>query len=229
MISKKREMLKKRLISVFYPERCPYCKCVISLGQDACEKCRDKMPSNGYTKYARGGFLTIGSLPYAPPYSDAVCKFKFSGVKQSSYPFAITMTKTFRMHFSDIHFDAITYVPLHKEKLSERGFNQSELLAHELSLILDIPLENALKKTRKNRPQHELGKKQRKANVKGVFKIADKIPVKAKTYLLVDDIFTTGCTLGECASVLLSNGAKDVFCITFAVTEEKFLEMQSQL
>ncbi|MBI2577938.1 MAG: ComF family protein [Candidatus Wildermuthbacteria bacterium] len=108
-------------------------------------------------------------------------------------------------------------VPLHKKRLRWRGFNHAELLAKELSLGLAIPLAaNLLVKTKATLAQAELSEKERKTNVKDAFRVISPSSVKNKNILLVDDVYTTGSTLRECAKVLKKAGAFRIFGIVAA-------------
>lgn len=114
-------------------------------------------------------------------------------------------------------FDFITSVPLHSSKLRKRGYNQSELLAKHISKKLFIPYIDALKRTKKTMKQSEQSKIERKKNLKNAFatkKAADK--VIHSSVLLVDDIYTTGATVDECAKVLMNHGASSVYVLTIA-------------
>ncbi len=117
--------------------------------------------------------------------------------------------------------DIIIPVPLHKKRLNERGFNQSLLIAHHLSNRLSIPLcMDGLQRTRWTRPQIELSRDERLKNVRGAFAVrADFKPahtIKDKRVILVDDVYTTGATVNECAKVLKKAGASEVVVFTIA-------------
>lgn len=110
-------------------------------------------------------------------------------------------------------------VPLHPRRLAWRGFNQSELLAKKICSRLNLTLiPDALKRKRFTPPQVDFGSSvQRMKNVKNAFKISDKTIVSdKKTYVLIDDVCTTGSTLNECARELKSAGAKDVWGFVLA-------------
>jgi ComF family protein len=109
-------------------------------------------------------------------------------------------------------------VPLHPKKQRERGFNQAELLARELSLGLDLPMQNILQRVVDTLPQAGLHPKQRMENVADAFRITPGCTVSDKSLILVDDIFTTGASLNECARVLMAHGAKEVTCMTLSIT-----------
>lgn len=106
-------------------------------------------------------------------------------------------------------------------QIAERSYNQSELLAEELSKILEIPIKNALVKLFDVKTQHDMAIMQRKGNVHGVYDVKNGFDVKGKTVLLVDDIMTTGETLNNCALIMKIRGAEKVCCITAALTAKK--------
>lgn len=104
-------------------------------------------------------------------------------------------------------YDIIVVVPISNERRKERGYNQSVLMVKELSNIIDARLvTNILYKIRNTVPQSSLNKKQREENAKGVYKAKDCNMIKNKKILLMDDIYTTGSTINECANTLIKNG-----------------------
>ncbi len=108
-------------------------------------------------------------------------------------------------------------IPLYGRRLKWRGFNQAEEIAKELSYSLKIPLiNNVLVKIKKTLPQVELSEKQRKENIKGVFVCKNAELIREKKILLIDDIYTTGSTMEECARVLKNAGSQEVIGIVLA-------------
>ncbi len=212
---------KRKLLSIFFPERCPYCGDVITPCEMYCEECKDKIPINTYKKKISGVYEILSVAPYEGIFKKAMLRFKFQKLEQYAYPLARLMAEKIIKEFETLCFDVITYVPLHPDDLEERGFNQCELLAKYLSEAVEIPYENLLKKTRKNKPQHMLVANKRKKNVEGVFKPLDKARIKGKRILIIDDIITTGCTLNECIKVLEKSGALEIYGMTFAITLSK--------
>ena len=113
--------------------------------------------------------------------------------------------------------DIVVPVPLHKDKMRQRGFNQSELIAGIISEISSIPsMSKSLVKTKKTPPQNELTRKLRIENLKNAFRVIGSHDVKGKNILIVDDVITTGATLDVCAECLLDVGAKSVTAFTLA-------------
>ena len=108
-------------------------------------------------------------------------------------------------------------IPLSRKKLKERGFNQAQEIAKELSLSLKIPLlSDVLLKIKETSAQVELQGKDRQENIKGVFVCQKPDLIKSKKIILIDDVFTTGATMEECARVLKTAGAKEVWGVTVA-------------
>lgn len=116
--------------------------------------------------------------------------------------------------------DYIIPVPMYKKKEKDRGYNQAMLLARALSEITGIPvLKNVLIRVKDTNAQSTLNYYGRQKNIQGAFLIKDKNKlILSKAILLVDDIYTTGSTMNECAGVLLTGGAKSVNGLTFNVT-----------
>lgn len=122
--------------------------------------------------------------------------------------------------------DIILPVPLHARRLWQRRYNQSALLAQALGRAAKIPcLPDGLKRQRHTIPQKGLSRSERHSNVRGAFAVtprhADKI--RGKKVMVIDDVFTSGATLNECARILKRAGAAEVYVLTLArVTREEF-------
>ncbi|MCK9274718.1 MAG: ComF family protein [Syntrophales bacterium] len=116
-------------------------------------------------------------------------------------------------------YDYVIPVPLHRKRLRERGFNQSVILAKQVAKKLSLQLDiGTLVKKIDSRPQVGLGRKHRKRNIKGVFAVVSDKKIDGKRLLLVDDVFTTGSTVGECSRLLIRHGAEEVAVLTLART-----------
>lgn len=116
-------------------------------------------------------------------------------------------------------FDIIIPIPLHYRRILRRKYNQAGLLAKVLSKYCNKEISfTAVKRKKNNRPQVEFSGKSRIRNVKGVFEVKKKEEIKGKRILLVDDVYTTGSTMKECAKTLLKAGAKSVDFISVART-----------
>lgn len=113
-------------------------------------------------------------------------------------------------------YSAITPVPLHPRRFAERGFNQAEAIAQRLSSLLSMPVIPCLRRIRYTKQQATLSKKDRRDNVKGAFAVRALSSGLPERVLLVDDVFTTGSTMQECARILIHAGARDVAGFTIA-------------
>lgn len=108
-------------------------------------------------------------------------------------------------------------IPLHVKRLREREFNQSAIIASVIGRRFGIPVvANALIRHRHTRPQVELDGKERKENVIGAFSVDDRKIIEGKEIILVDDVYTSGSTVNECARTLKKNGAEKVHVVTIA-------------
>ena len=113
-------------------------------------------------------------------------------------------------------FDAFVPVPLHHARFREREFNQAGELARLLSRRTGVPLLNALRRIRYTSTQTVLDRHERMENLRNAFRVRHSPAVQHRHLVLVDDIFTTGSTVDECARVLRAAGAASVRVVTVA-------------
>ncbi|MBI3353569.1 MAG: ComF family protein [Nitrospirae bacterium] len=175
-----------------------------------CGECREKR--RYFTKA-----IAVGV--YEGTLSEAIHIFKYQKRQAMAKYLNAMVTNVLLQRLSDS--DIIIPVPLHKKRLSERGFNQSLLIAHHISKRFSIPLcIDGLQRIRWTRPQIELTKEERLKNVRGAFVVGagfKPVPtIKGKKIILVDDVYTTGATVNECAKVLKKGEAKEVVVFTIA-------------
>ena len=114
-------------------------------------------------------------------------------------------------------------VPLHAGKLRQRGFNQSELITRAALKLTPAPTRfqlnpAVLERQRETKSQIGLSRHQRRENIRGAFVVAKPAELDGREILLVDDVFTTGTTVSECARILRRAGAAKVFVATVART-----------
>ena len=107
---------------------------------------------------------------------------------------------------------------MYRKALQRRRFNHAEALARECAAVMGLPYVETLEKYRQNAPQHTLRRSERSLNVKDVYRVIDPSLVKGKRILLIDDIITTGSTLGECARMLKTGGCRRVICAVACTT-----------
>ena len=141
---------------------------------------------------------------------DLIYKLKYGKQPFVSKAIAELMLKKFRESVKD-DFDFITYVPITRAKMKERGFCQTEVIARILANKLNIELkENLILRIKDNKEQTELNKEERRKNLEGVFVIDDSIDLTGKKVLVVDDVYTTGATMQAMNKLLRSKNALKV-------------------
>ena len=126
------------------------------------------------------------------------------------------MAEFFKDELERLKADALIPIPLHPAKEKKRGYNQALILAEEISKATRIPvLKDYLIRPKRTKNQKSLGRKDRQNNMKKAFQLHGN-DVKLETVILVDDIYTTGNTIGAAAAVLKSVGVEHVYFISLA-------------
>ena len=228
--------LKDFILWLVLTKKCKYCNTLISKDEDLCADCKEDLPriSGEKCKFCGAGKDRCNCKKHRMDFDGITSPFYYeNGIKQGlqllkfnnkshlANIFAEDMAKCVKEDFNDIDFDFICYVPFSPFQTTERNYNQSELLAEEMSKRLEIPVKNALVKLFDVKTQHDMAIMQRKGNVHGIYDVKDGFSVKGKTVLLVDDIMTTGETLNNCALIMKIRGAEKVYCVTAALTAKK--------
>ncbi len=158
---------------------------------------------------------------YSGVIHDAVHRFKFRHCRKDAQWLGKLILNGMRNYPEILGFDAVVPVPLHKERLLERGYNQAELLGRIIADDYRKPLlSSCLLRTRPTSHQSFLSRQERHVNVKDAF-AAEKnrmslAQLENRKLLLIDDVFTTGSTTDECAKALVNAGAAKVFVLTLA-------------
>jgi len=207
------------LLDLLFPPKCVFCGRVL-LGRDDqwCDKCVESLPYalNGGRQDGAYYDFCISPLNYKGVVRKSILRFKFRGASGYADAYGKILADCIREH-PDIGYDVISWVPLSSKRERSRGYDQAMLLALATALELNDVAAETLKKPRDVRAQSELGgATERRANISGAYEVADAELIDGKCVLLVDDIVTTGSTLEECASVLLSAGASRVVCAALA-------------
>jgi ComF family protein len=161
-------------------------------------------------------YQTSGSTPQ--PVSEAIQQFKYQ--RRLSVGKILAEIGANTCSLVDQQYDLIIPVPLHRERLRWRGFNQALILAQAIGQKSHVPVNPfLLERTRPTNPQTQLSEDERRKNVRGAFTVTAPEQLADKTVLLIDDVYTSGATTEECARELLRNGAAavDVFTLARAV------------
>lgn len=203
------------LRKLFFPTRCAICRKVgVGAICPACERALPfaEEPLHESADYGR----CAAPLYYEGAVREALLRFKFYGGTSAAEGFGALMARCVAENLSG-EFDTVTWVSVSKKRRRGRGYDQSRLLAEEMCSLWDTKPVPLLRKTVDTPAQSSLTDPvQRRGNVFGVYEIADPERVRGARILLVDDIMTTGATLGECVRVLKEGGAGSVVCAALA-------------
>lgn len=210
----------ERLLDLLFPPKCPFCARVLDR-PGVCGKCGTSLP---WTEEADSLWELPGGLRCAAPlwYEDmarqGLLRFKFRGAAGAGEALGGLIAQCAAERLSG-EFDTVTWVPVSRRRLRQRGYDQAELLARGACRRWDTVPERLLEKIRDNPAQSALSEGAvRWENVRDVYRAAPPEAVRGRRVLLVDDICTTGATLSECAKVLAEAGAETVVCAAAART-----------
>lgn len=230
------------ILCIVFPPKCIFCNTLLPLKTEIeiCDRCYKSVP------FIKGKVCSKCGQPIHTPYGpeqcidcrktfhyfeqgtsvfeykgvvrEALVRYKFFGKKRYSK----TLGKLMAIELKEMKnwpiFDIIVYTPLYRKKLLTRGYNQAELLAKVIAKELGCSVgKNILCKTKDTLPQSTLSKYERRKNVKGAFAICAVQYFNNMNVLLVDDVYTTGATVNECARLLKKRHAKSVYVVTAAI------------
>jgi len=191
-----------------------------------CEKC-GKILEEGYHKaicrdctvheksFERGYSCMLYGL-----YEKKILRdFKYSGKSYyAGYLGELMYDRIETLIGNEILADIIVPVPLHRKKLSKRGYNQAELLARQIAKRSGIPMKNVLVRTKNTKPMSKLTGAERRDNLRDVFAVKPFYlnKIKNNRVLLIDDIYTTGSTANACSDTLKTAGVHSVTLLCLA-------------
>lgn len=207
------EKCLKRIPLTLIPN-CPICHATSTAA--VCEECRSKTSLDG---------LLIATSYENSLVQQAIHLLKYNYIREMAVPlskllvtYAISFDKKDKPAILQSPADTILIpVPLHKRRLLERGFNQSELLGQEICRYLPFNFQpSLLKRTRYTAAQAQLKKNDRETNLRDAFSLSQPFKLLGKNVILVDDVATTLTTLNECATVLKQAGCKRVWGLVIA-------------
>ena len=214
----------ENILNLIYPQVCGICGKINS--KPLCNKCKIKLEkeyqfqTDNYKEDQNKNFIEHSYFfKYENLIRSQIIAIKFQE-KPYIYQTITYFLKNVQKSFENLKkYDIIIIVPISKQRRRDRGYNQSELIANEISKIINVPiLKGALHKIKDTVPQSSLNKIQREENAKGVYQVRRCNKLYNKKILLIDDIYTTGNTVNECANTLIQNGIKrtDVGVLTIA-------------
>lgn len=221
------------LTDLVFPPRCVGCnragmlfcdacaQAVEPLPRPHCPRCGQPQPTSALCspcglRSADPVTMARAAAVFAPPLRPAIHALKYANQPRIAPSLARYLVAAFAdPEWQRASIDAVAPVPLHPERLAERGYNQSELLADCFCRSVGVPLFTTwLTRHRATRPQVGLNMRERQHNVNDSFTAT--AAVAGKRLLLIDDVYTTGATLRACAAAARAAGAADVMALTLA-------------
>ena len=207
------------LFNFLFPPACSVCGKIDK--NWLCSKCESRVQRLEKSKLINIEDRKYEKMLYIFKYESLVRKlilrYKFSNKAYLNHFFVNIIVKNQANSKLLKKYDLIIPVPMHKKKMQKRGYNQTELIANELSSFLGIPTKNdILTKVVNTTTQSKLSGKARQSNIQHAFFIKNDIEVEDKKIILLDDISTTGATSEECSRVLKNSGAKEILVLILA-------------
>lgn len=215
------------LRDLLFPRRCMLCRRFLTREEtDLCHVCFQEAPYYPFgplspDKQGKNNLHFLDSFTavwyYEGDVRRSILRFKFRKGTFLAPKYGRMLAMKLQQQGMD-GADILTWVPVSRMRRFRRGYDQCQLLAAQVGKELGIPARRMLRKIRNAPPQSGISSAaMRKANILGAFEPTCKAELAGKTVLLIDDIFTTGATMNECARVLLTAGAKQVYGAAIAV------------
>ncbi len=210
-----------RILAIFFPPKCPYCSKLIRYDQTECLVCRASFPHTPRISPIPSGEICIAPFTYSGKFRKAILEFKFRNRKSNYESFSSAIVCAVKnVYEKDMDFEVVTCVPMSRDRIKERGFNQSELIAKNVALHLKKPFEPLLYRDSGAPTQHTKSYNERISSKDNTFHAINKDKIKGRKILLIDDIMTTGMTLSACCEVLEESGSERILCATVAMHEK---------
>lgn len=209
------------ITNLFYPPVCGICG---KLNEDfLCKKCEKILESHAKFEIQEKQNINLyfDKHLYIFQYEGIIRKliidYKFNEKSYLYKTFANFLLKNQKFFEILKSYDTIIPVPISKKRKKERGYNQSTLIAREISKRLKIEINTScLYKAKDIVAQSTLNREEREQNIKGVYQLKNVKKLENKKILLIDDIYTTGSTLNECSKILRKSNPKVITCFTMA-------------
>jgi len=197
--------MRTHILDDLFRSKCLLCRTPMDPGQRRiCPKCLYGEAAADVQRSGRNFEVCWSPMTYTDNVRRAILQFKFHDQPGAATEFGHILSDCIRRHLQG-QYDLITWVPVSQQRLRQRGYDQSMLiaLAAALEKTVDIPAQSTLQ-----------DEKARLANVQGVYRALEPELIRDRRILLIDDVITSGATLEEAAGTLRDAGAKRVLCAT---------------
>ena len=214
------------IVNLIYPQVCSICGKVNT--QALCNRCKVKLEkefkfqTDNYEEDINKNFVQHHYFfKYQNLIRNQILSLKFHE-KPYVYKTIVKFLRNMQKSFEKLKmYDIIIVVPISQKRKMERGYNQSKLLANEISKIIHAKIiTNVLYKIKNTVPQSTLNKQQREENAKDAYRVKNIQKIQNKKILILDDIYTTGNTVNECANILIKNGIKRNFIGVLTIAKD---------
>ena len=221
------------LFDFFIPRYCPSCKKKLELEEDCiCDECLSsieradsaRLNSEYQRKFAStkiiSGFTSLYVFEKDKALQLFIHSIKYNKHFLNAKYLGKLIGENLEEQIQNWGIDYILPVPLHSLRKADRGFNQSKYIAIGMGKELGINVKNnIIRRTKYTETQTNLTMKEREENISKAFQAKQERLIEGKTFLLVDDVITTGATIRECGKVLLERGAARVYSCSAAIAE----------
>ncbi len=203
---------KNAVLDFLFPIYCVFCQ---KEKAHCCEQCFSKIPLD--SAGSADGIFAAAIHRENSPLAKLIHRFKYDGAKEIGELLALLTEKIVKRNANLLQNALLVPVPLHWRRKNQRGFNQSEILASEIGKMHGFEVKNILARHRFTRPQVELHRMERLKNPVGAFSLKDAADFDpSRTWILIDDVATTGSTIQECTKTLKQHGAERVHSVVVA-------------
>jgi len=236
--------LKNIVLDILFPPLCLSCQNYLGNGKNdhsLCDKCRtniiihttlfcsicrSRLPENKKICHKESSYLLGAATTYDEPIKTLIHHFKYGYWTRLEKPLNtifLSYLENLGAVRSSISHSFKKYIvvpiPLHKDRLKERGFNQATCFARAVALHYKLPIEqNLLFRVKETKPQVKLDWEKRKNNLEKAFTVSKPGRIEGKNIILIDDVYTSGATINEAVRTLRSSGAKKIIALVLAKT-----------
>lgn len=208
----------KKLLDLLFPPRCPFCRRALDT-EAICPDCQEGLPwlvGRRAQRFPEHVELCVSPLGYEGLVRPCVHRYKFGRRRGYVRVLGPLCAQAVQDHMAQQDLDLISWPPLSAKGLKKRGFDQARLLAQAVAQSRGMEETPLFRKAETAQQSTLRAPSARRANVLAAFSLLDPALVAGKSILLVDDVVTSGSTLSECARVLLTAGAREVWAVTLA-------------
>jgi ComF family protein len=212
------DILFKELRNLLTPFSCGYCRHFLSLEEPLCIFCLQLIKPTLSTRLLLSPDFSLqvyAVSSYEEPLKTMILA-KHSRAYEKSKHLGILIVRF--LGATSLKADYLIPVPLHPRRLAIRGYNQAQVIAEQISMASGIPLFDGLIRTRNTPPQAECPRHEKYGNVEGAFRVLSPELVAGKSIILIDDLMTSGATLGEAARALIPCGPAHMRAIVACIS-----------